>query len=281
MTGTAVATRKNPITELITSEKARAYIEPFLPKGVELERVAASVMLAIARDETGKLKLCTNDSLVLGVAKIASWGLELGNTAHLIPFKSTARTDAARKKDKDAADVYEAVPVADYKGLAELMIASGTVRYIEAREVRAGDRFEYEMGLEPRLVHVPIGSKSGRRTLAITHVYCIVHLPFGRKAFDVMTADEVEEIRQQFSKQWKTGALPSWYAKKTIIRRLAKTLPKNPALAKVMSVIESEEEIEQLPDASARLSDDQLLAQDRELLESETGRPMREPGEEA
>jgi phage RecT family recombinase len=159
------------------------------------------------------------DSVVMGVARIASWHLELGVTAHLIPFGG------------------KAVPVADYKGLCELMIATKAVRYIEAREVREGDVFEYAFGLEPVLRHQPIA----RSKAAITHVYCVLHLPFGRKAFEVMLAEEVEEIRKKHSKQWKEGPLPAWYAKKTIIRRTAKTLPKNPELAQFFSVLETDE----------------------------------------
>lgn len=244
---TAVATvparEIHPIEALITSEKARAFIEPFLPKGTDIQRVAASVMLAIRKDETGALRKCTNDSLVLGVAKIAQWGLELGVTAHLLPFKNGALTDAARKANPKAADVNEAVPVADYKGLCELMIASKSVRYVEAREVRDGDRFEYSFGLGAKLEHQPFGGR-GRTAKPITHVYCIVHLPFQSQAFDVMTAEEVEEIRQGHSKQWKKGPLPAWYAKKTIIRRVAKLLPKNPALAKFFTALESDREVE-------------------------------------
>lgn len=241
--GTAVATRQqNPIEQLITSENARAYIEPFLPPGTNIERVAASAMLACKNDATGKLKKCTPESLILGVARIQQWRLELGVTAHLIPFK----TDVVINGEKAKALV--ATPVADYKGLCELMIASQAVRFVEAREVREGDTFTYKFGLDSKLDHVPAGGRE-RLTKKITHVYVIFRLPFQSVAFDVMTADEVEEVRQKFSQQWKTGPLTAWYAKKTIIRRGAKLLPKNPALAAFFKTVQEEEAIEHAPAA--------------------------------
>lgn len=218
---TAVATtgEKGKIEILITSAKARAYIQPFLPEGVNIERVAASVMLAVKNDESGKLAECTPESLVLGAARIQQWHLELGVTAHLIPFGK------------------KAVPVADYKGLCELIVASKAVRHIEARVVRDGDTFTFSYGLDPTLDHRPLFKSRA----PITHVYCILHLPFGRKAFEVMTAADVDAIRQQYSKQHKEGLLTAWYAKKTIIRQVAKTLPKSPELAALFQVIETDE----------------------------------------
>lgn len=220
MTAIATTERKGAIEKLITSEQARAYIQPFLPKGVDIDRVAASVMLAVKNDETGKLGQCTPESLVLGAARIQQWKLELGVTAYLLPFKG------------------KAVPVAGYQGLCELMVASRAVRYIEAREVRVGDAFEFRFGLDEKLDHRPAPKKDRG---AITHVYCILHLSFGRKAFEVMTAEEVDAIRREYSKQWKEGALTAWYAKKTIIRQIAKTLPKSPDLAALFAVLETDE----------------------------------------
>jgi len=229
MTAVTVQERQHPIVALFTSDDAQKYIAPFLPEGMDPTRVAASVLLAVKLDKTKKLGKCTPQSLVLGVAKILQWRLELGVTAHLIPFKD------------------EAVPVADYKGLCELMIASGAVRYVEARAVYKGDQFTYKLGLEPMLEHYPTGTKTNRGP--ITHAYVIVHLPYGRKAFDVMNAEDIDAIRQQYSKQWKDGPLPAWYAKKTVVRQTAKLLPKNPALAQFFAVLEQDRthEIEQDP----------------------------------
>lgn len=240
---TQVATTEqkvNPIIALFTGDTARLLISKFLPEGTQaerataLERVAATVLLAIRNDKTKKLIECTPESLVLGVARIQQWGLELGTTAHLIPFGK------------------EATPVADYKGLAELMIGSGAIRYIDPKVVYAGDKFEYRFGTDAKIDHTP-GPKAKRG--AITHAYVIIHLPGGRQVFDVMLAEDIDEIRQKCSKQWKDGPLKPWYAKKTMVRQASKLIPKNPrfaeSFARFAKVLDDEQSVEivPLPDA--------------------------------
>jgi phage RecT family recombinase len=241
--GTAVATLpasspQSAIERLITSDRARKFIEPFLPEGTDIRRVAATVARAIAADETKTLKKCTPESLVLGVSQIQQWGLELApGVAYLLPFKNN------KKVGEDGKPVYEATPCADYKALAAMMVASGAVRHVEAREVREGDRFEYHFGLDATIVHQP-QSRAGRETKPITHVYCILHLPFQARAFDVMSAEQVDAIRKHYSKQHKEGPLKAFYAKKTIIRQMAKTMPKDRRLAKFFDVLEKDAALE-------------------------------------
>lgn len=194
---------------LIGSEQARKYIEPMMPEGVDLNRVAASLALALQNDESGKLKLCTRTSLVMGVARIAAWGLELGRTAHLLPFGG------------------QAVPCPDYRGLIELMVSTGTVRSVDAKVVREGDEFNIVFGINQELRHVPVAKSTGK----IIGAYCIFRLRWNQVALHYMTVDEIEAIRQKYSKQWKSGPLPSWYALKTVIRQGAKFVPMNPKLA--------------------------------------------------
>lgn len=244
--GTAVE-KATTVKSVMTGEQARQFIQPFLPPGVDLDRVAASVMMAIRKDETGTLKKCTPESLVLGVAQVFKWGLELGpGQAYLLPFKNNKK------------GTFEATPVADYKALCELMVASRCVRHVEVRTVHEGDGFDYKFGTDGFIEHKP---GSGTQRKPITHVYCILHLPFGSRSFDVMTAAEVEEIRQKYSKTNKAGPLTVWYAKKTIIRQVAKTMPKNPALAKLFAVVEQDTAAEiDAPDsplhATATLTED-------------------------
>lgn len=218
---------------ITTSESARAFIEPFLPPGADARRVAASLMLAMRKDDTGKLKLCTPESLITGVAKIAQWGLELGDGAYLLPFKNSELTRKAKT------DVFEATPVRGYQALAEIAAACGYP--LEAKVVRQGDHFEYEFGLARKLSHRPIA----KNTAPITHVWCIVHRPRNAEPFfDVMTADDVDTIRKKHSRQWKDGPLPAWYAKKTIIRQITKTLPKDPRLVALTSALDEDARVE-------------------------------------
>lgn len=254
--GTAVATREEPkrtlaasVADLMTSEQARSYIEPFLPEGADIKRVAATLLLAMKKDESGKLKKCTPESLLLGVAKIMQWGAELGTTAYLLPFGD------------------QATPVRDYKYLAELSAACGYP--MEGHVVRDGDEFTYEFGLNPVLRHVP----RAKRGAAVTHAYVIIHPPrHAPKLFHVMTAEEVEAIRQQYSKQWKTGPLPAWYAVKTCVRQASKLLPKDPKLTRFMEAVQDDAALEgaaaEVEQAVAQIEsgqDDDTFQDDRDL----------------
>lgn len=191
-------TNKKGWAGLLAKHEAR--IAPFLPAGVTLERVAST--LWVAAESNPDLKQCTPESLVLGTARILSWGLEVGTTAHLLPFKGKAT----------------ATP--DYKGLIQLMREAGA-RDVDAQVVRDADHFEYELGTAPYVRHKR-ASTSGK----IVAAYCIVWLTSTRFKLEVMTADEIDAVRQEKSRSWKSGALPEWYARKTVIRRAAKYVPR-------------------------------------------------------
>jgi recombination protein RecT len=254
--GTAVATREkrslsDQVTGLMTSEQARSYIEPYLPKGTDIKRVAADLLLALKKDESGKLKKCTPESLLLGVAKIMQWGAELGTTAYLIPFGD------------------QATPVRDYKFLAELSALCGYP--MEGNAVREGDEFAFEYGLHPMLRHVPRAAKGA----PVTHAYVIVRPKNGEPIFKVMSAEEIDGIRQKYSKQWKSGPLEAWYSIKTVVRQASKLMPKDPRLARFFEAVEEEEAIEagleprparaQIVDEQRPVSEAEEFQDDRDL----------------
>jgi recombination protein RecT len=222
MTGTAVTVSRQELrTELARFEPSLAAL---LPPGVKAETVITAALVSAATNQD--LYKCTPQSIALACARISQWGLVPGVTAHLVPFGATCTA------------------VADYKGLIDLMVQSGA-RKVEARVVRQGDEFSYEFGLAPQLRHVPKWT-SGR----ITHAYGIVTLARGEQQFEVMTIEEIDRIRQDKSKQWKKGDVPPWYARKTVIRQLAKYVPKaSDRLAKVLA----EDELEELPPAGPPL----------------------------
>lgn len=181
-----------------------------LPPNYDASRLITGAMIQIAKEP--KLLECSHRSIALAMARVAQWGLDIGITAHLLPFKG------------------ECVPVVDYKGYIELMRPSG-VRKLEAFVVRQGEVFEYQHGTEEYLRHQP----NGDRTKPIIAAYAMATLKHGYRQFEVMLVDEIEEIRAKYSKQWRTGDLPEWYARKTVIRRIAKYLPKNPRLVAALA----------------------------------------------
>lgn len=222
MPGTALAKLQDEKGAVALISEAADRIEPFLPKGTDLMRVALTVRIAIRK--TPALLKCSPESILTAVAQVQQWGLEIGTTAHLVPFGE------------------ECTAIADYKGLAELIVASGAIRHVEGRCVYANEPFVYEQGLDPKLEHHPIADVATRGKLVAAYV--VFHLPFGRRVFEVMAAGDAEAVRQKYSKQWKSGELPDWYCLKTCLRRAVKLIPKNPKLRDALRVIEQDEERE-------------------------------------
>lgn len=237
---TAVAVADAPSPIAVALLEGRSNIEDLLPEGMALTRVIAAVKLEAIKNP--QLLVCTPISLVTSVGRIAQWGLEIGVTAFLVPFKDTTRK------------VTEAVPIAGYKGLAELMVASRAVRAVQAKAVFENDRFEYELGLIPKLQHMPESDPAKRG--ALKGAYCILRLAGGSDVFDYMSIEEIDAIRKQFSKQWgpdKVKDCPPWYAKKTVIRRASELMPKNPRLAKYFSVLHEDVALERADPVEATI----------------------------
>jgi phage RecT family recombinase len=234
---TAVATVPAPteaakppaIIALLTSPAAAQRIAPFLPEGVNVERVAAAAQLAVM--QMPAIGECDPKSIVLAVAKIAQWGLDIGTTAHLVPFNTKV----------GEAWVKVCTPVPDYRGMVEMIVRSGAARSVEARVVREGDSFRYAYGTQKFIEHIPTAKSTAR----ITHAYAIANLRFQAFDFVVLDRDEIEAVRGK-SKQWAKGELEAcaWYAKKTAVRRVVNLIPKNPKLAEILTSLEEIPEAE-------------------------------------
>jgi recombination protein RecT len=211
MASTAVAKiTPKQVHQLMLVDSVRERLAPMLRQGDKLERIAQIAMLEASRNPS--LLNCSGMSIVDSIARIMSWGLEVGETAYLVPFGNTCQA------------------VKGYQGLIQLMYDSGHVRGVNAFVVHEKDEFSYEYGLNPILKHVPSNDK---KPGAVTHAYCVIRLAFQHKEFRVMTYDEVDAIRQKYSKQWKAGVAPDWYLLKTVIIHTSKLLPKNSKFAAI------------------------------------------------
>ena len=224
---------KGDIRTLLQHDKARERIAPFLPVGVEFDRIVASVHYA-ARQNPAILE-CTPASIIDAVARTQQWGLEIGVTAHLVPFNTNIGTKAVPRWAKIL------TPIADYKGLAHLMVRSGAVRHVETRVVYEKDFFKYSYGTDAKIEHQPVAAKDRG---AMTHAYVVLRLPFGHTSFTVMAVEDIEVIRQKYSKQWKNGPLEPWYAMKTVVRQASKLVPNDPRFSIVARVVEEDEATE-------------------------------------
>ncbi len=174
----------------------------------------------------------TPQSVAKAIWNVAITGLTLNpvhKLAYLVP--------------KKIGENVEAVLMPSYQGLVKLLTDTGSVIKVYAHPVCKGDEFEVILGGEYTLVHKPkFLSKE------ITHVYGVGVLQDGTKQFEVMSITDINEIRDRSDgwKSFKAGRAKSciWesdyseMARKTVIRRLAKYLPKTNAWDKVSAAIE-------------------------------------------
>ncbi len=215
---TAVAPQTPNLRQLMT-----AHADKLAAFGVDPAQYIEAAMMATAKNPD--LLQCTPASIMLSLRQVAQTGLQIGRTAHLVPFKDTCTF------------------IPDYTGLIELAIATGRVVGIRTRCVYDGEAFEYyEDTAGPVLKHQPKLSGNGGK---IVGAYAIADLRFGRFKVEFMNVDEIEAIRRK-SKSWKNGELPDWYGRKTVVRKLCKTLPQNAKLQQALRFDDADPE--EIPD---------------------------------
>ena len=120
-------------------------------------------------------------------------------------------------------------PILGYKGIINLMLRGEQIHSLWSEVVYEGDEFEYELGLEPKLHHLP---NLDKRTQNIKYVYAVAKLNNGEKMFKVMSKKEIMDIVKMSKVQnplyTKSEKDPQgWMFKKAVIKQLAKTLPKD------------------------------------------------------
>lgn len=191
-------------------------IKKALPSVLTPERFTRMVLSALST--TPQLGACTPASFLGAMMTAAQLGVEpntpLGQ-AYLIPRKN-------RKKGLDEVQFQ-----LGYKGMLDLAYRSGQVSTIQAHTVCENDRFEYQLGLDPKLEHVPAKSNRG----AAVFYYAVVRMKDGGYCFAVMSREEVEAHAKQYSDAVKFGSFSPWdsnfdeMAKKTVLKRALKYAP--------------------------------------------------------
>lgn len=187
-------------------------ISAVLPKHITADRMSR-IALNVIRSNP-KLLECDINSLMGAVLESAKLGLEpsLMGQSYLIPFKNnkTGRMECQF--------------IIGYKGLIDLVRRSGQVSTIEARTVYENDEFEYEYGLNDKLVHKPTMDEKG---LPVAY-YAIAKMKDGGYSFLVMSHKEAEKYRDKYAKAKNFGPWKDEFdsmARKSVLRQLIKYLP--------------------------------------------------------
>ena len=211
---------------MIFLEKKKDLIQASLPNTITPERlIGVFTMVLKSSPALGK---CTQTSLISAVIQTVQLGLQPGNIGHvyLVPFKNKG--------------VNEVQLIVGYRGLCELVNRSGRAVVLSAEVVKESDVFEYEMGLNPKMRHVPAEGDRGDRI----GVYAIAkNLDANEKVFVYLQKEDVEKVKaaskgkQSDYSPWKTWPDEMW--KKTAVKRLCKLLPLSSEAQKQISADET------------------------------------------
>lgn len=212
----------NTVFDLI--KRMEPEIKRALPAQISPERFSRIAMTAVRN--TPKLQACDPMSFLAALMQSAQLGLEpntpLGQ-AYLIPYGREAQFQLG------------------YQGMLTLAYRTGEYRSIYAMPVYANDEFEYEYGLDEKLVHKPAEYPEGEPT----HYYAVYKLKNGGYGFVVMSRKQIENHRDKYSPSAKQGKHSPWVtdfdsmAKKTVLKQLLKYAPKSVEFASALAADET------------------------------------------
>ena len=251
---TAVTEKRKPQTMKDYVQVMMPEIKKALPNTITPERFSRIVLSAISNNK--QLQQCTPNSFLAGMMNAAQLGLQPNTPtgeAYLIPYRNKGTLECQFQ--------------IGYRGLVSLAYRSGQVKTVYAEAVRENDEFEYELGLEPKLIHKPAKKDRGE----ITYFYAVFKLVNGGEGFSVMSKDDMDKHMRKFSKAANAGFSP-WQTnyeemgKKTVIKRVLKLAPLS---SDIQMNIEQDETIKSKIDADMSLVSDETDFV--EVVDNETG----------
>lgn len=208
-------------------EKMQPEIQKALPETMRSERMIRLALTAFKGDS--KLKQADPFTFISAVMQSAQLGLEPNTTmgeAYIIP-----RYNGQLGK-------MEATFQIGYMGILSLAHRTGRYKAIYSEEVYGNDRFDYEKGLHPKMVHVPADLPKGEPV----YYYAVYHLDNGGYDFKVWSAAKVRLHAQRYSEAFKKGGNSPWkfnfdsMAKKTVLLDLMKYAPKSIEFSQQLSL---------------------------------------------
>lgn len=186
-----------------------------LPRHMTADRMARLALTTVRRDKSGKLARCSPESFAGALLTAAQLGLEVGNgECYLVPYAG------------------EVTLIVGYQGYAKLFWQSPLARHLDAQAVHQADEFEYEYGLNPRLLHRPAMVADRGPVIAF---YAVAALSTGGSAFVVLSPHQVSALRDTTKKPDVRDPM-MWMERKTALRQLFKLLPKSAELNAGLSV---------------------------------------------
>jgi len=228
----------------------RKQIENYFGDPQKALEFLSSVVASVQR--TPKLLECTPESLVnsfITMAQLKLMPSEVSGEAYVLPYKNVAQFQIG------------------YQGLVTLFYRSG-VKSIIAEIVYDKDEFSYINGVVEHNAD-PFQEDRGEPKGA----YVIVELQTGGKVNKAMNKKEIMDIGSKFSKSFKSEYSPwnvkndpqLWMWRKTVLKQVAKLVPKNETIAKAISEDNKDSII------SDRKAEVRLLGNPQEVSDDEVG----------
>ena len=229
-------------------------IKKALPTVMTPERFTRIVMTTISTNPA--LQKCTPQSFLGAVMQAAQLGVEpntpLGQ-AYLIPYGNQVQFQLG------------------YKGLIDLAYRSGEVQSLQAHEVYEHDTFEYELGLNPKLKHIPALTNRGDVIL----YYAVIKFKNGGEGFEVMSKEDVEAFAKAKSKTYGRGPWQTDFdemAKKTVLKKVLKYAPMKTDFIRAVATDETvkssaAEQMADLPDETVTIDTEAQVVVDKETGE--------------
>ena len=177
---------KDGIYELCSARKDK--LLPFLNNNTLLfEKLARSFAWEINTND--KLRACSQLSIVNAFYKCCEYGLDPASSlgqAWLIPYESTIDLQIG------------------YRGWLKLLFNNPLVSNVYSYGVYKDDFFEYELGMNPNIKHIPSKEKQYKDNLIAT--YGVVKLKSGESQIKVCFRDEINESRECSSGSYKSAS---------------------------------------------------------------------------
>ena len=178
-----------------------------LPKDLNKTRFIQNALTVL--NETKDLQMCTTQSVVIGLLKGAFLGLDFfRKECYLIKYGNVANFQTDYKGEKKLAKKYSINKIKD----------------IYAKLVRVGDDFQEEIIDGKQTIRFnPIPFNNSK----ILGAFAVVLYQDGSMEYEAMSTQEIEDIRNNFSKMKNSlmwTKTPGEAYKKTVLRRLLKNV---------------------------------------------------------
>ena len=220
-----VISRKNEIASM------EADLKKMLPPSLPSDKFIRTVQTAITLNPD--IAEADKTSVLASCMKAAADGLVLdGREATLTIYNSKVKKNGQDTWVKTA----QYIPMV--AGIIKRVRNSGEVSRLNAFVVYENDTFDVDFGLEPSLKHKPNFTNPGKPFGA----YAVCLFKDGETDFEFMSLKKIEAIRERSKSKDKGPWVTDWeeMARKTVIRRLAKRLPVDSDIARVVERIDED-----------------------------------------